>query len=74
MSLSESDENDIWKRLRKGESKGARMDERIRALQKCHNEIKGDLKGIRRMILIGIITFIASAAASIAASVAAKIF
>lgn len=65
MSLSEQDENDIWKRLRKGEAQRGRMDERIKALQKCHNDIKGDLKGIRRILLTGIILFGASVVAAI---------
>lgn len=67
MSLSESEENDIWKRLRNGEAERGRMDERIKSLFKCHNEIKGDLKGIRRLVLMGIITFLVGFAGTFAA-------
>jgi hypothetical protein len=65
--LSEADENDIWKRLRNGEEKRGRMDERIRSLFKSHKEIKEDLKGIRRLLLVGILTFIAGFAGAFAA-------
>lgn len=67
MSLSEQDENDIWKRLRKGEAKGVRMEEKINALENSHGEIRDDLKGIRRMLLTGIILFICSVVGTIAA-------
>lgn len=60
MSLTERDEENIWKRLRKGETERGRMDERLKAIEKTNGEIKTaftklDDKVTKSYIRIGVV-------------------
>lgn len=60
MTLSTEDEKDIWDRLREGERKGDRMDERMIHMEKNQGEIKDDLKWIRRFALATVVLLLIS--------------